>query len=108
MTFLVQYYRILAVQRMKKIYIAAIIIVGCWSVSQLLVSVFVCQPINAFWDFSVQGKCVPNIPQWYINAAGNIITDITVFLLPLPIIMRLKLQKTQKWVLVGIFCLGFL
>ncbi|KAK7442888.1 hypothetical protein Landi51_09436 [Colletotrichum acutatum] len=107
MTFLFQYYRVLAVQKMKKVFIAAMVIVGAWSISQILVEIFICTPIPAFWDKTIDGKCIPNYPQWYINAAGNIITDIIVFVLPLPVIHRLNLARGQKYVLLGIFCLGF-
>lgn len=108
MTFLFQYYRVLAIQKMKKVYLGAMILVGGWSISQILVQTFVCTPIASFWDKSVNGTCIPNYPQWYINAAGNIFTDLLVLLLPLPAIAKLKLAKGQKLVLVGIFCLGFL
>ncbi|KZL78555.1 integral membrane protein, partial [Colletotrichum tofieldiae] len=107
MTFLFQYYRVLAVQKMKNVFIGAMVIVGAWSISQILLEIFICTPIPAFWDKSVGGTCIPNYPQWYINAAGNIITDIIVFVLPLPVIHRLKLARGQKYVLLGIFCLGF-
>ncbi|KAF4831729.1 Satratoxin biosynthesis SC1 cluster protein 4 [Colletotrichum siamense] len=107
MTFLFQYWRVLAIQKMKKIFIAAMILVGGWSISQILVEIFICTPIPTFWDKDVKGTCIPNYPQWYINAAGNIITDLLVFVLPLPVIGNLKLAPGQKYVLVGIFCLGF-
>ncbi|OHF03866.1 hypothetical protein CORC01_00728 [Colletotrichum orchidophilum] len=107
MTFLFQYYRVLAVQKMKKVFLAAMVIVGAWSISQILVEIFICTPIAAGWDKSIKGSCIPNYPQWYINAAGNIITDIIVFVLPLPVINRLNLARGQKYVLLGIFCLGF-
>lgn len=108
MTFLFQYYRVLAVQKMKKVFIVAMIIVGAWSVSQILIAIFNCSPIPAFWDKSIDGSCIPNYPYFYINAAGNIATDIIVFVLPLPVINKLSLARGQKYVLLGIFCLGFL
>jgi hypothetical protein len=110
MTFLFQYYRILSIQKFRKILTAATVFVGCWSLSQVFVQIFICTPIKAFWDSEAAktGKCIPNILHWYINAGGNILTDIMVLVLPLPIISKLKLHRSQKWVLVGIFCLGFL
>ncbi|KAJ4174296.1 hypothetical protein NW754_004711 [Fusarium falciforme] len=92
---------------MKKAYQAAIAIVGSWAVSQVLLGIFVCQPIHGFWDKTVDAKCIPNQPQWYINAAGNIVTDVMVFLLPIPAIRSLRLPRTQKFILAGIFSLGF-
>ncbi|KAK7966251.1 uncharacterized protein PG986_000528 [Apiospora aurea] len=44
----------------------------------------------------------------YIAAAGNILADILILLLPLPIIKGLNLPRAQKLALGGIFCLGFL
>lgn len=44
----------------------------------------------------------------YANAIGNIIADLMIIVLPLPMIKGLNLPGTQKLVLVGIFCLGFL
>ncbi|KAH6957400.1 hypothetical protein HG530_014805 [Fusarium avenaceum] len=106
-TFLVQYYRAIGVRRYKKAYMIALVIVGAWSVSQILLNALVCIPISAFWDHSAGGSCVPSNPSWYINAAGNIVTDILIMLLPLPILRELRLGRRQKWILISIFCLGF-
>ncbi|KAK4188597.1 hypothetical protein QBC35DRAFT_451095 [Podospora australis] len=108
LTFLFQYYRVLAVQQMRVVYLVAIFIVGGWGLSQLLVGIFICTPIDKFWyGDALPGSCIPNIPQWYINAAGNIITDLAVFALPLPALWRLTMPKPQKIVLIFIFSLGF-
>ncbi|KAJ3547859.1 hypothetical protein NM208_g1287 [Fusarium decemcellulare] len=105
--FLLQYYRAMTVHKLKKAYVAALAVVGVWSISQILLYCLACQPISAFWDKSVKGSCVPANPSWYINAAGNIATDILILLLPLPIIRKLQLGRRQKVILMSIFCLGF-
>ncbi|KAI5866743.1 hypothetical protein GGS23DRAFT_285424 [Durotheca rogersii] len=107
LAFLAHYYRVLAVKKMRIAITAAMIIIGSWSLSQVLVSIFTCDPIRGFWEKSTEPTCIPNLPQWYINAAGNIATDIAVFVLPLPVIGHLKLPKAQRLVLIGIFSLGF-
>jgi hypothetical protein len=108
LTFLVQYYRVLATPKMRKICIAAMVIIGSWSLSQLLIAIFLCVPVAGFWDKSIEAKCLPTPGEWYQNAAGNIVTDVAIILLPLPSLVNLKLPRTQKYVLIGIFCLGFL
>ena len=108
MTFLTQYYRVLAVERLRIIWVVSMIIVGAWGLSQVLVGIFICKPVSGFWDKSLNPKCIPVPLEWYINAAGNIATDIAVFLLPMPILGHLSLPRVEKIVLVGIFCLGFL
>lgn len=107
-SFLLQYHRVFTVRYMRRIFLVALAVIGCWCMSQLLVAIFNCQPIAGFWDQSLNAKCIPNLPFWYINAAGNIATDIAIVVLPLPVIGGLKLAKGQKVILVGIFCLGFL
>lgn len=107
-TLLLQYYRIFSVQTYRRIYIGAIVLVSCWGISQLLIGIFMCTPIAGFWDKSLNPKCIPNFPQYYINAAGNIITDIMVFVLPMPVIKHLNLPQRQRILLYGIFSIGFL
>jgi len=65
-------------------------------------------PVHGFWGSTANVKCIPNIPQWYINAAGNIIADAAVFALPLPAIWKLDHVNGQKMTLLGIFSLDFL
>ncbi|KZL87791.1 integral membrane protein [Colletotrichum incanum] len=107
LSFLCQYYRVMVVPRLRKIYAVALVIVGAWSTSQLFISALQCMPVSGFWDKSVKAKCIPNQPQWYVNAAGNIITDVAVFALPMPIFWHLSLPRKQKILLMGIFSLGF-
>lgn len=107
-TFLAQYYRVLAVERIRVMLIVAMVVVGSWSLSQVLVGIFICTPVAGFWDRSLDPKCIAVPLEWYINSAGNIATDIVIFVLPMPILGHLSLPKAEKLVLVGIFSLGFL
>ncbi|CAK7199989.1 hypothetical protein SEUCBS139899_002677 [Sporothrix eucalyptigena] len=103
---LLQYLRVFAV-KMRKITLVALVLIGLWSTALVLVSVLACRPIRGFWDKSVDASCVPDLPQWYVNAAGNIATDIIIFTLPIPVLWRLNLPRSQRLSLIGIFCLGF-
>lgn len=108
-TFLLQFYRVFSTRKMRRIILAVGLVVVGWGISQVLVEMFICTPIEKFWmGDAVDGRCIPNYPQWYINAGGNIMTDIAVFLIPLPTIWKLNLQRSQRIILLGIFCLGFL
>ncbi|CAI4213997.1 unnamed protein product [Parascedosporium putredinis] len=109
MTFLSQYFRIFhhASRKIVKIFIGFTVFVGLWSLSQLVVAIFMCDPISGYWDKSKQARCIPNHPFWEINAAGNILTDIMIFILPIPILKTLNLPRRQRHILIGIFGLGF-
>lgn len=107
LTFLLQYQRIMGQGTMRRVIMVAFVFVALWSISQLLVVIFTCSPIHKFWLPDTPGTCIPNLHFWYINAAGNIVTDVTVFVLPLPALSRLNLRKGQKLGLIGVFSLGF-
>lgn len=107
MTFLFQYYRVFSSLRMKTYICLAGVLIIIWSISQILVVVFTCLPVQKFWLPETPGTCVALVPFWYANAAGNIVTDVLIFLLPLPVIGSLNLKKGPKILLLGIFGLGF-
>ncbi|ORY61508.1 uncharacterized protein BCR38DRAFT_487261 [Pseudomassariella vexata] len=98
LTFLAQYYRVLAIQKMRRVCFVAMVVIGSWSFSQLMIAIFICVPVAGFWDQSLGAKCIPTLPEWYQNAAGNIATDIAIFVIPLPALSNLNLPKTQKQV----------
>lgn len=107
MTFLLQYFRIFRqVHRMWAIYIVAMVVVACWCATQILAVVFECLPVQASWDWSPGAYCWITTSFVYINAGGTIITDFIVLLLPLPTLLNLKLRRSQKWGLIGIFAIG--
>ncbi|KJR87983.1 uncharacterized protein SPSK_07044 [Sporothrix schenckii 1099-18] len=104
---LLQYLRVFAV-KMRKITLVVLVLIGLWSTALFLAGVFACQPIHAFWDKSVPNHhCISDLPQWYINAAGNIATDILIFALPIPVLWRLNLPQSQRLSLIAVFGLGF-
>lgn len=80
---------------------------------QILVTIFQCQPVSAFWNRydrpSTSYKCPVNVNQFFNgNSIPNIITDAALLLLPLPQIWGLSLPKTQKLAVMFIFALGVL
>ncbi|KAH9889602.1 hypothetical protein F4778DRAFT_383664 [Xylariomycetidae sp. FL2044] len=108
MTFLFQYYRVVAqVKKLRIVYLVAMVLIGCWSISQIVLINVLCVPIERFWDRSVEGRCVDGKVVTEVNNIGNIITDFIVLVLPLPVLLRLNLRPAQKWALVGVFSLGF-
>ncbi len=109
MTFLFQYYRVVAqVRRFRIGYVVFMFLIGGWTISQIFIVVFSCVPVHKFWDFSAKGTCSNNAAESDMNAIGNIVTDFVVLVLPLPVLLRLQLERPQKLALVAIFCLGFL
>lgn len=109
MTFLFQYYRILGLLLPRYVYTSIVVTVGAWSTAMILQCFFLCQPLAGFWDKTLPGiKCLPDLSTWLGGAIGNILTDLLVFALPIPMLSKLNLPGVQKAILLGILSLGFL
>ncbi|KAK4042050.1 hypothetical protein C8A01DRAFT_44933 [Parachaetomium inaequale] len=66
-----------------------------------------CVPLSAFWGFSIKSAyChVKNI--WWANTYLHIIIDFFIYLLPMPVILRVHFPNRQKVLLFVLFALGF-
>ncbi|KAK1255860.1 hypothetical protein MKX07_008119 [Trichoderma sp. CBMAI-0711] len=91
------------------------LIVACWAIAVILVTIFQCRPTSAWWNrFNPshplqpdQYDCsVDSVKFFYGNAIPTIVTDVLMLALPLPYIAQLQLPRGQKWGLVGIFLVG--
>lgn len=93
------------VQRIAN-YVLLSIIVAC-NVWVFIFQFIQCIPLEALWNPSVPGTCLPlaaNIG----NSVMHIITDFFIFLLPIPTLLTLKIPRKQKIGLVLVFSFGFL
>ncbi|PWY94259.1 hypothetical protein BO94DRAFT_563712 [Aspergillus sclerotioniger CBS 115572] len=67
-------------------------------------AIFNCTPISAFW--TRQGNCF-NFASFALGyAVVNIVTDLTIWFMPIPIIWKIQMPKQQKVALSLIFALG--
>ncbi|KAF5981272.1 monocarboxylate transporter [Fusarium bulbicola] len=59
---------------------------------------FGCQPRETAWDpyLFASGKCIDYAVMYIIIAVANIISDIILFVIPMPMIVRLKMPLGQK------------
>lgn len=77
-------------------------------IAAFVTSVFACNPIAGFWDASVSAWCVNDVVEIMCFAVINIITDLVVLIMPMPIIWHLNIARRQKYILSAIFVLGSL
>lgn len=108
MSIMLQYRRIFTVSAMQRVTLAGLIIQGAWALTLSILLPLVCVPVASFWDATVKGTCLDQLAIWYVMASVNLVTDFVTFSLPLPVIKSLQLPKRQKYMLMGVFCLGFL
>lgn len=86
-----------------RITIGVVVVYGLWTV---LSAFFNCIPVNAFWDSSAGGHCIPKGFLWYFNAGMNIGTDLVILSMPIPVLSHLRLARRQKVGLFLIFATG--
>ena len=107
---LLLYYRYFGVSRPFRIvlYVSAGVIV-CWYLGVLIASILQCVPVAAFWDRKIKNaKCI-NLAEFSTSTGvTNLLTDVIILCLPMPMVWTLHTNKTQKITLTGIFLLGFL
>jgi len=106
--FLLQYRRVFDLPNPRRICAYMIVFVGLFATSQVLVLLFGCIPIEKIWNPFIEAKCIDRITFWYVNAVVNLITDVAIFILPMPLVRILPLPFLQKMVLVSVFSIGFL
>lgn len=93
--------------RYRKIFLAFTAVVMMWSLGILLTLIFICVPVEGYWNRTLPARCLQDQDVQITNAIGNIITDVTLLALPIPIIWKLNLSLERKLALTGIFGLGF-
>lgn len=81
-----------------------------YAIAFLLVSVFQCKPISYAWhnwDHEHTGTCNDINAQGWTSAALNVILDLVVLSLPIPVIAKLQLNKRKKLLILSMFGVGF-
>ncbi|KIW80156.1 hypothetical protein Z517_06771 [Fonsecaea pedrosoi CBS 271.37] len=77
------------------------------NIGLLLALAFGCNPIRKSWDITVTGGSCINLQAVYRSiAAFGIVTDVMVFLIPIPMVIGLHLSRAKKAGLFFLFGLG--
>ena len=93
--------------------------IGCWcvlviivgeTISEALVVIFQCTPVHKAWDATgyVEGHCVNMTAFYYANFGIKLASDLALFLMPMPKLVRLKMTVGKRAGLVIMFSLGLL
>ena len=75
-------------------------------VTIILETLLICRPFAYFWDKSVRGVCGNEVITYLTAGIFNLLVDVIIVVLPMPMLWRLQLPWTKKLALTGIFGLG--
>ena len=70
------------------------------------INIFQCHPVRAAFDLSTPGKCMDIVALYLCSAPVNVITDIAILVLPLPLVTAMRLDLRQKIGLIATFMAG--
>lgn len=79
-----------------------------WLVAMEIVLGFGCQPVQGWWDASVAAtaSCVNKVAFTYSTNATNLITDLWIFAMPIPVIYNLQATLNKRLALCFLFSIG--
>lgn len=100
------YFRIFPLPSIRKWSYVCGGLTSAWNVACIFAASFQCSPRNKIWEPWVGGYCINLFLAQLCIAVPSILCDIAILCLPLPHILRLKTNLTQKIFLVVIFLLG--
>ena len=83
-------------------------VVLAWQIAIISGYTWECRPIQKAWDTMVPGTCIDMKKMWLGNAIPNILTDIVIIIIPLPLVWKLHLPRFHRFLLCGVFLTGAL
>ncbi|KAL8851941.1 MAG: hypothetical protein Q9221_003152 [Calogaya cf. arnoldii] len=89
------------------VYAIAAVCIGFF-ISRITSTIFQCRPMSYFWTRQGDGKCINELALIYFSQSLSVLTDIFILTLPMPVVWKLRLRKSKKIGVVGIFLLGSL
>src|SRR4051794_2045331 len=109
LSILMLYYRMAQARpffRYATLAVGAIVIVN--GIVMTFLNIFQCRPISAAFtnDPENPGKCMDLFSLYLCSAPVNVITDIAILVLPLPMVTSMRLDRRQKVGLIATFMLG--
>ena len=70
-------------------------VIAAYYVSATIATLLTCVPIKRNWNKKVPGKCINSLVFIYVNAGANIIIDLVVVALPIPVIAKMQRNRNE-------------
>ncbi|KAF5855134.1 hypothetical protein ETB97_009845 [Aspergillus alliaceus] len=105
---LLLYHRLFPTRPMSTITKFMMMVLGLITISTILATTFVCRPFSANWNGSIPGNCGEKKILYIWASFPNIVTDVILLLLPMPVLWSLKVTPRLKLGLTITFAIGSL
>ncbi|KAI0007137.1 hypothetical protein F4779DRAFT_525316 [Xylariaceae sp. FL0662B] len=102
------FYRSLSPQWWWKWSIAGIIafIIG-YNIAIFFALLFACTPVQKSWDITLTtGSCLDRPSIYVSQVAFGTVSDVLLFIIPIPMVVQLRITRAQKVGILGVFAFG--
>ncbi|KAF2110828.1 hypothetical protein BDV96DRAFT_650444 [Lophiotrema nucula] len=88
--------------------------VGVFTVAMIFVNAFECpRKLNAALSPAVFGdrsryRCIDLSTLYFSQAGFNIASDLFIWIMPIPVLAKLRMDKLKRWALLGLFAVGII
>src|SRR5438309_864540 len=103
-TFLLQYRRVFPLPTFQRICDIFLAFLAVWTLAGLVGGTAICLPLSKNWDPLEQvWACERRVWFWISHGVLHVVTDVLIFIMPLPLLKTLPLPLVPKIVLIGVF-----
>lgn len=109
LSLLILYYRVFGVNQCFRW--ALYVVISIWTLyswADTLVVIFQCIPVHKTWSPTEPGHCLDLIKLGVASGYINILTDLMIIILPIPVVMSLQLSPKTQLAVIAIFATGTL
>lgn len=99
------YHRIFATRTYRLLVLATGSFVVLWLLTIEVVLGFACRPVQAFWA-AAPGTCLDLVAFGYFTNITNLVADLWIFALPIPMLLGLQAKLSKKVGLCFLFSVG--
>ncbi|KAF2230499.1 hypothetical protein EV356DRAFT_453738 [Viridothelium virens] len=80
--------------------------IGIWLIIIECIALFQCSPVHKFWDQDISGKCISQEALFLGQSIPTVIFDLIILGLAVPLVWGIKLPRSSRAALIGIFMMG--
>jgi hypothetical protein len=103
---LVLYHNIFKLRKFRIcIWLVLAFVIG-WTISFFFSHLFTCYPITVFIEPFYGNKCVDIVPMFLSLLYTDVIADVVILILPIPMVLTVQLPLKKKLAVIGMFTLG--
>ena len=102
------YARVFRVSRVLRIILWTVgsLVVSWWITFDIL-AILTCNPPKKQWDTAIEGHCIDSYGSFIGAAAPNVLIDVIILVLPMPMLWKLNVKLRRKLALIGAFAVGY-